>query len=132
MLFGSYFGDWDVTNSFLRAPLASPKSTILTNAWAGRPWWQFHHMALGDHIGYSALLSQNNQNLYTNAYNFAAGMVHTALMGDPSLRMHIIDPVDSVYTSKSHGGAFVNLNWDRSEDTIEGYNIYRSDNIDGE
>ncbi len=131
MLFGSYFGDWDVTNSFLRAPLASPQSTILTNAWVGRPWWQFHHMGLGEHIGYAAMLSQNNQNLYTNAYNFAAGMVHIALMGDPTLRMHIIDPVDSVYTSLSHGGAFVNLNWDRSEDLIEGYNIYRSDKIDG-
>ncbi|MBI3235715.1 MAG: T9SS type A sorting domain-containing protein [Bacteroidetes bacterium] len=131
MLFGSYFGDWDVTNSFLRAPLASPMSTILTNAWAGRPWWQFHHMALGDNIGYSAQLAQNNVNTYTNAYNFAAGMVHIALMGDPSLRMHIIDPADTVNISKTHGGAFVNLNWTKSEDKVDGYMIYRASSVDG-
>ena len=48
MLFGSYFGDWDVQNSFLRAPLAQGK--ILTNVWSGRPHVQFHHMALGETI----------------------------------------------------------------------------------
>jgi len=36
-LFGSYFGDWDSPNNFLRAALAS--GTILSNAWSGRPLW---------------------------------------------------------------------------------------------
>ncbi len=47
MLFGSGFGDWDSPDDFLRAPLATPTYT-LTCAWAGRPYWEFHHMALGD------------------------------------------------------------------------------------
>ncbi|MEO5905598.1 MAG: fibronectin type III domain-containing protein, partial [Saprospiraceae bacterium] len=37
MLFGSYFGDWDTPDNFLRAPLAQGKT--LTNVWSGRPHW---------------------------------------------------------------------------------------------
>ena len=59
MFFGSYFGDWDSPNNFLRAPLATPTYT-LTSAWAGRPYWMFHHMALGETIGFSTRLTQNN------------------------------------------------------------------------
>ena len=57
-LFGSYFGDWDKQNNFLRAPLA--QGITLTNAWSGRPHWHFHHMALGENIGYSTWLAYNN------------------------------------------------------------------------
>ena len=46
MFFGSYFGDWDSQNDFLRAALATTNYT-LTSAWVGRPYWFFHHMALG-------------------------------------------------------------------------------------
>lgn len=129
MLFGSYFGDWDNTDNFLRAPIASPTSRALTCVWAGRPWWLFHHMALGEPIGYSTQLTMNNQLTYGNEYNFASGMVHVALMGDPTLRMHIIDPVDSVYISQSHGGAFNGLKWDASNDLVEGYLVYRKDSL---
>lgn len=129
MLFGSYFGDWDITDNFLRAPLASPNSNALTCVWAGRPWWLFHHMALGETIGYSTKLSMNNQSTYGNEYNFAAGMVHMALMGDPTLRMHIIDPSDSLYITSSHGGAFNDLRWTPSTDVIDGYLIYRKDSL---
>ncbi|MBL7985128.1 MAG: hypothetical protein JNM91_09025, partial [Flavobacteriales bacterium] len=52
MLFGSYFGDFDCTNNFMRASLAT--GTTLTCAWAGRPNWVFHHMGLGENIGYGA------------------------------------------------------------------------------
>ncbi|HHS94957.1 MAG TPA: fibronectin type III domain-containing protein, partial [Phaeodactylibacter sp.] len=46
MMFGSYFGDWDADNNLLRATLAS--GTVLSNVWAGRPKYQFEHMALGE------------------------------------------------------------------------------------
>src|SRR5690606_22255701 len=46
MLFGSYFGDWDSpSNNFLRMPLGN--GTTLANCWSGRPFWFFHHMAMG-------------------------------------------------------------------------------------
>ena len=37
LLFGSYHGDWDTPDNFLRAPLA--QGLTLTNAWSGRPHW---------------------------------------------------------------------------------------------
>ena len=48
MIFGSYFGDWDSQDNFLKAPLAQGK--VLTNVWSGRPHYQFHHMGLGENI----------------------------------------------------------------------------------
>ena len=76
MFFGSYFGDWDSQNDFLRAALATTNYT-LTSAWVGRPYWFFHHMALGEPIGFSTRLSQNNQSLYSSGlYDYS---VHVAL-----------------------------------------------------
>ncbi|MDV7396313.1 hypothetical protein RZS08_33270, partial [Arthrospira platensis SPKY1] len=81
MLFGSYFGDWDnPENNLLRAALAS--GNVLTNCWAGRPYWYFHHMGMGENIGYSAWVSMNNSVLYD--FNNNQRGVHMALMGDPT------------------------------------------------
>ncbi len=128
MLFGSYFGDWNVQNNFLRAPLCS-NVPALTNCWAGRPYWFFHHMALGENIGYSARLSQNNDGtLYgpANIYGIQA-YVHEALMGDLSLRSDYIKRASALSISTaSHRGA--NLTWTSSPDAgVTGYYIYRSD-----
>ena len=121
ILFGSYFGDWDNTDNFLRAPLAST-GYALTCCWAGRPNWQFHHMALGENIGYSTRLSQNNSTTYWA--NYASTFVHIALMGDPTLRMHVITPVSGVTASfQDH---FVTVNWLASPDSVLGYYVYSS------
>ncbi len=129
ILFGSYFGDWDVSNNFLRAALGS--GTILTNCWAGRPNWYFHHMGLGETIGYSAKASQNNtsdQYYPTGSY---PGYVHMALMGDPSLRFHIVAPPSDLIANEDPSGA-IELSWMPSQDTgVEGYYIYRSDSPRG-
>lgn len=127
MLFGSYFGDWDVQNSFLRAPLCA-NTPALTNCWAGRPHWFLHHMALGEHIGYGTLLSQNNATLYQAVNNFGTRMVHIALLGDPSLRTDYMKPVSNVnLTAITGGGAHVT--WSASPDpAVIGYYLYSSDN----
>ena len=122
MLFGSYFGDWDSPNDFLRAQLATATYT-LASAWAGQPNWFFHHMALGEPIGFSTRLTQNNNLTY-----FADGYaryVHVALMGDPTLRMHVVAPASNlVAVANSSGG--VDLSWSPSTDTVLGYHVYRS------
>lgn len=125
MLFGSYFGDWDVNNNFLRAPLCQGRT--LTNAWAGRPNWMFHHMGMGENIGYSTQLTQNNVNVYfASPYSTGAGItnaVHIALMGDPTLRNDIVAPVSNVVATKV--GNNCNISWSASTETaIVGYNIY--------
>jgi PKD repeat protein len=126
MLFGSYFGDWDVPDNFLRAPLCQGKT--LTNAWAGRPNWMFHHMAMGENIGYSAQLTQNNnsQLYFASPYPLNAGIagaVHIALMGDPTLRNDVVAPVSSVVATKSGNDCVIT--WAATTETsIVGYNIY--------
>lgn len=128
MLFGSYFGDWDVQNSFLRAPLAS-SPYCLTNCWSGRPYWHFHHMALGENIGYSARLTQNNSSMY--ASNYAAHWVHIALMGDPTLRMYIVAPPKNATAVAQKDYPIASISWTKSADSVLGYYVYRSEKSNG-
>lgn len=127
MLFGSYFGDWDSPNNFLRAQLATPTYT-LASAWAGRPHWMFHHLALGETIGFSTRLSQNNSMSYVA--NYAARGVHIALMGDPTLRMHPVAPPSALSVNTSEDGGVV-LQWAASSDPVVGYHVYRAPTIAG-
>ncbi|MBL0310704.1 MAG: T9SS type A sorting domain-containing protein [Bacteroidetes bacterium] len=124
MLFGSYFGDWNSQNNFLRAPLCADEPA-LTCCWAGRPYWFFHHMAMGEHIGFSARLSQNNPYLYSG--NFGVRSVHVALMGDLTLKQDVVAPVTQL-TATPHASAPLgaSLNWTASVDTVLGYYVYKS------
>lgn len=120
MLFGSYFGDWDYTNAFLRAPLAN--GNTLTNCWAGRPNWHFYSMGIGENIGYAAKLTQNNSSLYySSTLSGLSKMITINLMGDPSLRMHYNIPplnVSAIYSSGT-----TSLNWTSAGSTL--FNVYR-------
>lgn len=129
MLFGSYFGDWNVQNNFLRAPLCADVPA-LTSCWAGRPNWFFHNMALGENIGYAARLTQDNTGVYTPA-GYGAEFVHVALMGDLTLRTDYIKPVSHLtIISPANGGA--DISWHSSPDTaVAGYYVYRADSLYG-
>lgn len=118
MLFGSYFGDWDKKNNFLRAPLAQGKT--LTSAWAGRPHWVLHHMGLGENIGYNVKLTQNNNALYHS--NYGGRFIHIALMGDPTLRNNIVAPPNNLQTSVDEKDVL--LTWEPSTDSVLGYYVY--------
>lgn len=126
MLFGSYFGDWDVSNNLMRAIIAN--GSTLTCSWAGRPNWHYHTMARGDNIGASALMSQDMNSDYLSL-TFGGGFVtgegvHVAQLGDPSLRMYYIIPPTDVEVINNVSDA--ELSWTASADgTIDGYNIYR-------
>lgn len=98
-LFGSYFGDWDSPDNFLRASLAG--GTTLTNAWAGRPHWHMHEMGMGATIGEAAKLTQNNNSTYVS--NLFPKWTHIALLGDPTLRMYPVPPVTDVLCSLTDG-----------------------------
>lgn len=129
-MFGSYFGDWDYKNSFLRSPLCAVEPALVS-IWSGRPHYYMHHMALGYNIGYSVRLSQNNSTVYAPAGYFAGG-VHTALLGDPTLLNEYIKPASGLnITADSTAGAI--LNWTAStEPGVAGYYIYRSTDQYGE
>jgi hypothetical protein len=136
-LFGSYFGDWDNSNNILRAPLAAAGSTLACT-WNGRPFWYFHPMGMGQTIGYSTRAAQNNdpwnnsgQYLQATSSGYESPkrdgslQVHIALMGDPTLRLHMVKPAS--FLSVNLGGASPVLTWTASADTaIAGYHVYRA------
>jgi len=118
MIFGSYFGDWDYPNDFLRGAIAS--RTCLISTWGNRPVWFLHHMALGEHFGYSARVTMTNLGLYTPRYY--GNMIHSALMGDPTLRMHMFKSIENL--SISQAGLSIQLNWQDPANAL-GYFIYK-------
>lgn len=123
MLFGSYFGDWDSQDNFLRAALAQGK--VLTNVWSGRVHYQLHHMGLGENIGYGVKLTQNSiGSLYFSSPTGITGRwIHHGLMGDPTLRNDVVAPVSNVVATKV--GNDCNISWTASpEPGVLGYNIY--------
>ena len=125
MFVGSYFGDWDNESNFLRAPLGSTSSALAV-AWAGRPHWFFHHMGLGQTIGYSTRLSQNNRSGGSySPQNYSTRGTHVALLGDPTLRMHPVIPPSGLKGTVSPNS--VTLAWTASADSnLQGYIVYRS------
>jgi hypothetical protein len=132
-LFGSYFGDWDSQNNFLRAPLAS-KNGGLASAWSGRPHWHIHHMALGSTIGYSTMLTQNNffnntANPSGYVHNYGSTFVSINLMGDPSLRLHMRNPMGSITASTSSDSLTTTLSWNPVVGA-SGYWIAKTPSID--
>jgi len=132
--FGSYHGDWDNKNNLIRSAIAGPGYT-LTSMWSGRPQWHLHTMGMGYPIGYSARLTQNNFiDQYHETYDPGAfaGMVHVALHGDPTLRLHPVIPPSKLTATVSGDKKAVDLSWDASADpAVQGYYVYRSDSIHG-
>ncbi|MGB9703044.1 MAG: T9SS type A sorting domain-containing protein [Candidatus Kapaibacteriota bacterium] len=138
-LFGSYFGDWDIKNNFLRAPLASDPGA-LTIGWSGRPHWFYHRMNLGETIGSALLLTQNNlstyyPNIYYTSqypngilYTTGTRYVHIALLGDPTLKMYnakVGAPNNLVLTELPNG--HIKLTWEKPAGNGDyRYIIYRA------
>ena len=123
MLFGSYTGDWDTTDNFMRASLAAGAQTVV---WAGRPNWFFHDMGMDATIGYSNRKVQNNlqPQLYQNG-GYGAGGVYVELLGDPTLRNQVIAPPSNLTVGLNADNLAV-LDWTASSETgIAGYNIYK-------
>ena len=88
-------------------------------------------MALGETLGYSARLAQNNlaAGLYRNQVNQGAGQVHVALMGDPASRIHPVAPPAGLTGYVDATGA--HLQWTPSSEPVLGYHVYRSGNPAG-
>jgi len=107
----------------LRAALGS--GSVLTSVYAGFPHSFFHHMALGETIGFGIRLSQNEKGDIYSVTNQGMNEVHIALMGDPTLRLHpVVAPSELTATPSGTG---VELRWNASADSeILGYAIYRA------
>lgn len=128
-LFGSYILQWDTSNNLLRSVLAN-EGYGLTATWGQRPEIFYHHMGLGDTVGFGNLTSQNNSMSSSNGYNqnsssFYQQGISINLQGDPTLRMHVVAPPSGLSATDVSGG--ISLAWAASPDTdVVGYHIYRA------
>jgi hypothetical protein len=128
MLHGSYFGDWDNTDNFLRSAIATP-TYGLVSIWTSLPHWYFHPMAMGETIGYVTRLVQNNQNgVYRNSEDISNGQVHISMMGDPTLRAFPLAPPSNVQVSVTDK---VSLSWNPAWQAVDGYQVYYANSYDG-
>ncbi|GAB4374986.1 MAG: hypothetical protein Kow0075_01050 [Salibacteraceae bacterium] len=126
MLFGSYFGDWDVPNNFMRSALAQGNTMMVS--WSGRPHWHIQCMGVGLPIGYGARLTQNNSNLYHASYG--GRFVHIALLGDPTLRMHYPPPPVLLHADSTDTFS-ISLSWQPANNQqVDAQLLYRTRNTD--
>lgn len=125
---GSWFLDWSQPDNLMRAALAAPDYGLAA-AWTGRPHVFLHSMAMGEPIGHGIRLSQNNSNLYGNQVNRSARGIHVSLLGDPTLRLHVVAP-PSALSDAPDGGA-PSLTWTASADATAGYHVYRGNSESG-
>ena len=123
-MFGSYFGDVDITNNILRASLAAQQGGIVA-FWSGRPKWLTHGLALGENIGLSAVRTQNNDWDYD--LSFYQNFSHISLLGDPTLRSSMFTPPSNFMASLNQDSTHVTLSWSASTASdVIGYYIYWS------
>lgn len=115
-LFGSYFGDWDTPDNFLRAALAAGALGVV---W-GTPELTFHEMALNAPIGRSVRRSQNAT--YGNNGRISRS-IQVALMGDPTLTNYPLAPVQDLSLDQLEEG--LQLSWTGVPEAHLGYRIYR-------
>ncbi|MCG3149619.1 MAG: hypothetical protein PCFJNLEI_03084 [Verrucomicrobiae bacterium] len=120
LFMGSYFGDWNTTNNFMRAALANADGALAAG-WAGRPHWFLHPMAFGETIGACLRLTQNNGRDY-QPVGYGGRGVHIALLGDPTLRQDVVAPPTNL---KVKAGL---LTWKAAAEPVLGYYVYRDGN----
>jgi hypothetical protein len=124
-MFGSYFGDWGVSNNFLRATLAgTPESTVLSCDW---DVFNQQYTGLGKPLSYGILLSLQE-------YIIDSGYAVNSLHGDLTLRTTILPPVRNLRVTP--GSSTATLAWDAatnltSESVLQGYHVYRATSAAG-
>jgi hypothetical protein len=128
MMFGSWFVDWSKPDNLMRAALAAPEYGLAA-VYSGRPHVFYHHMGIGEPIGYGIRASQNNGGLYQNQAQRQLRGVHLALLGDPTLRMYVLPPARDLVLQTS--GNDVILTWSASSDPVVGYHVYRGATANG-
>jgi alpha-tubulin suppressor-like RCC1 family protein len=118
---GSWHGDFDYYANHMRAAIAT--DYLLDAVWVRDSSLYVHHMAMGETIGYVLKVRQSSPSgLYDSKADYPLNAVHSSLMGDPTLRLHVVQPASSLQVVYDGGSA--QLSWGSSSDTITGYNVY--------
>jgi hypothetical protein len=119
VLLGSYFGDWNLTDDFLRAAIATPTIVQpptygLAAMWVGgQPvYWELVGLGLGETLGECARTTVNTPML---PHDDSTGVTKEdnarwlTIHGDPTLRLNVFTPPSSLSARRSNGN--VSLIW---------------------
>jgi len=124
---GSYFGDWDSSDNFLRAQIA--RGAGLASVWSGLPNWWLHPLGLGETTGACMRITvDNNAGLYaplSGGWEPSVGRGHLALMGDPALRLRYVGVPTGL--SARGSGSTASFTWTAPADAPDGYHLYEVD-----
>jgi len=128
LLSGSFYGQWDYENDFMRAILGSPNDG-LTSMWGVGTQWFLHRMGMGGTIGDTVRVSING-NPYAASWDpSGCNLALLGLMGDPSLRQNYVAPPSAVTVQPN--GSTATVKWTASPDSVLGYYVYRGAGITG-
>jgi hypothetical protein len=123
MVLASFLGDWNLsTNNFLRSLLATPNYGLAA-CWTRASLWRFDELGLGEDLGYAQLRMVNDPKLLF--YDHSRDL---AILGDPTLRLHILAAPSSLTATSKEGQ--VELKWTGSETGAQ-YFVYRSASTNG-
>jgi hypothetical protein len=129
MVFGSYSGDWDTTDNFVRAVPAADGAGLAA-IWNGRPNCHLTAMAIGRTVGEcvrDAMVPGPATCLHTSYY---PGLAHLALHGDPTLRLRPVAPVRDLRVVRC--GSRTLVTWQRPVGAgVVGHVVFRADQLEG-
>lgn len=131
MAYGSYFGEWDGPNAFMKSLIGS--GDAMGASYGGDRNIYLHAMGMGQTIGYSFMKSVNNTSaIYTPVGGVwgdgYTGNGYMTLFGDPTVRMKYVAVPTSLNFTNTAGK--VGFSWG-GVSGASGYNIYeiQSSNI---
>ncbi len=120
---GSFIGDFSGGGKWMQGFLGN--GTVLTNVYTANVDWNFHHMGLGEDIGYSYRTYFNKDTTYPETGPNIDIIAN--LLGDPTLRMYAVEPPTNLTKSAGLFGG-LSLSWTPSTDpAVIGYYVYRFD-----
>lgn len=122
MLLGSWFGDWAVGDDNLLRAIVASRDYGLAAIWVRNAEWRLDPMALGGTLGDGQWVTANESVRYQDPNR---GTTRTlTILGDPTLRLHVIEPVRGLKGQRRDGG--VRLSWAEGSPAVDGWNVYRS------
>jgi hypothetical protein len=120
LLDGSYHGDFDYPNSFMRAALAAP-GLGLAATWRRALPWRLEHLALGDWLG-TALVRTLDE--WDRKQGWFVGNTFMAILGDPTLRLFVTAPPSQLRADRE--AERVLLRWNPSPEPAARFVVLRS------
>jgi hypothetical protein len=118
MLLASFMGDWNLrTDNLLRSLLATPNFG-LASMWTRFALWRTDALGLGEHLGacFTRMVNAPKNVFYSHSRELT-------ILGDPTLRMHILAPPSGFQVVSSTTRA--QLTWTASEPDSQFY-VYRA------